>query len=278
LETAQRFDQSERVVLIASSYPCEATPNAKETFIGFLDDDERSRMAALTNDEARTRYLVAHALLRATLSRLGGVEPEEWRFGRTRSGLPFIRRPRGTSLSCSLSRSSSLVVCAVSKTRRIGIDAELVEDRVALDALMEYALTDDERSWCRSGDPSTRLRRFHRLWTLKEAYLKARGTGLAVPPSRIGFLVSEDAPPTLRTEVKGDARGQRWSFRLFDPTPTHVCALALDGPQESRLCVSWTHIGIEELLASLRGGRPTHPPPKAGESRGILENRREGFS
>jgi 4'-phosphopantetheinyl transferase len=69
--------------------------------------------------------------------------------------------------------------------------------------------------------------RFYEYWTVKEAYLKARGLGLALPLD--GFAVSfpPNAPPTIAfTSI--DDRPERWQLFLAEPCEGFRLALAID--------------------------------------------------
>ena len=66
--------------------------------------------------------------------------------------------------------------------------------------------------------------RFFRLWTLKEAYLKARGIGLSIPLDRV--VVSVDEGPPAIVALDGDDPSA-WSVEAFEPGPELVGALAV---------------------------------------------------
>ena len=70
------------------------------------------------------------------------------------------------------------------------------------------------------------LPRFLVYWTLKEAYLKARGLGIGVPLEDISFdLAVPDTPRiTFRNTLAGE--DDRWAFTLWQPSATHLVAVA----------------------------------------------------
>ena len=78
-----------------------------------------------------------------------------------------------------------------------------------------------------------RRERFTALWTLKEAYVKARGVGLSLPLRQFSFSLSEER---IRIEFAalGEDAAHSWQFSLLRPTPRHVLAVAVrrgDGPE-----------------------------------------------
>jgi 4'-phosphopantetheinyl transferase len=193
-----------------------------------LSPDEHERRLRLRLERLRHDYLVAHALLRVSLSRYADVAPRDWTFRRSRHGRPEISGPRGAPpLRFNLSHTDGFVACAVTKGRAVGVD---VEDRsrslrftdvakrffapVEADAL--DALPEEER---RAG--------FFRLWTLKEAYIKALGLGLAMSLESFWFQFDANGVPSVSFADPG-ADPRRWRFFLFRPTDRHILALAIE--------------------------------------------------
>jgi 4'-phosphopantetheinyl transferase len=75
------------------------------------------------------------------------------------------------------------------------------------------------------------MQRFYELWTLKEAYIKARGMGLSLGLSRFSFSVEEDTA-SVRFDPGFDDDPGTWDFRLFRQRSPHLISTAvrrLDG-------------------------------------------------
>jgi 4'-phosphopantetheinyl transferase len=80
--------------------------------------------------------------------------------------------------------------------------------------------------------------RFLTYWTLKEAYLKARGLGISVPLADICFVLD----PPIHVGFVGALAGTdtNWSFHLLDPTPRHLVAVAVHGQGAEIADAVWT--------------------------------------
>jgi len=243
-------------ITVMSACPDDLTSKSTGILNGVLDGAERSRLASLKDSNARRQYLVGHVLMRMTLSTLEPVMPSEWRFHRTPWGQPVISRPQSAaSLFFSLSHTRSLTVCAVSTACSVGVDAEKIDANSEVADLTAHVLSEDERDWWRRVEPAVRLSRFYQLWTLKESLLKAVGQGLNVPPSCVSFRLSDGMPPELRQLPEELGRCDEWSFRIFEPTQMHVCALTAHVPPSEPLLVSWRRVGIKELVYCAHGVR-----------------------
>ena len=72
--------------------------------------------------------------------------------------------------------------------------------------------------------------RFLCYWTLKEAYAKARGLGLALPLDELSFDLSGEGIE-IAVGPSVDDEGADWQFDQWAPTDHHVVAVALrSGP------------------------------------------------
>ena len=186
-----------------------------------LDRSERERSARLFFQQDRLDFVASHALLRVMLSRFADQPPHHWTFSIDARGKPKIAAQHNCpDLHFNISHSRGLVAAAVA-SHEIGIDVERICTSGYDDSLAKryFAATEIELL---QGMPETeRAVGFTRLWTLKEAYLKAMGIGLEQPLNSFAF---ELEPPRLRG-ADGDPRG--WSFATLLPTDQHVLSVAI---------------------------------------------------
>jgi 4'-phosphopantetheinyl transferase len=212
-----------------------------------LSDDERARLARLRREPDRRAFLVAHALVRSALSRYAGVPPEGWTFATNRWGRPEVAGPgAGPALRFSLSHTSGLVACAVALDCDCGVDVESSDRGGNPLGVAQRVLAPKELADLDSRTAGERHDRFLAYWTLKEAYVKARGLGLSLPLRQLSFSVTGER---IRIEfaAPGEDAAHSWQFSLLRPTPHHVLAVAVrrgDGP-ERRIVVRETLPGAD---------------------------------
>lgn len=113
------------------------------------------------------------------------------------------------------------------RRHRIGVDVERLDrGGQGFDAVVA-SFAEDERRWVARAAPGrARDRRVLRLWTLKEAYSKARGLGLALPFDAFSFTLAEDLGVTGFRPPDNDA-DPRWRFVELEPVPGVLAAVAV---------------------------------------------------
>lgn len=183
--------------------------------------------------QARDRELAtaSRALQRLALAWAAGdpaVDPAQLEFARVGHRRPeVVAPPAAQALRFSVANTNGLVACAVSRDGWPGVDVEPVRAEVAAD-LVQTCLSPRERAAYLDLPAARRPYRFARLWTLKEAYLKACGIGLDRAPDHLSFeLLGADERPRL---VEGDPAGgpaDRWWFEWLPVGPAHAGALCL---------------------------------------------------
>ena len=200
----------------------------RDRYLSLLTPDEHERMARLIFDRDRQRFLLTRALVRTTLSRYAPVAPADWRFLANVHGRPEIAdRPAGVpDLRFNLSHTEGLIACAVTIGREVGVDVEHIGRRLTHDVPARF-FAPSEVADLRARPENEQARVFFDYWTLKEAYIKARGFGLALPLGDFAFHLSPDRTPSITFEPALPDDPATWQFAQDWPTPTHRLGLAV---------------------------------------------------
>jgi 4'-phosphopantetheinyl transferase len=193
-----------------------------------IPSSEHSASAPIRVARASTRIVLANAL---------GIDPDRVSISRrcAHCGHPTHGRPSvdgDDRVSFSVSHSGAFAVIALAAGDvRVGVDVEEVRPRRRLDALAARVLNDDEyAAWLALDPGDERLRAFLRVWTAKEAYLKALGIGIS---TRL-----RDVPEQV----------QGWRTRALDLGATRIAALCLD-----RTVFAVEHLQLSPLAMSSGG-------------------------
>lgn len=136
-----------------------------------LSPDELARAARLRLATHRDRFLLAHAFLRRCLASRLDIRPERIEFAFAPKGKPYVR-----GLHFSFSRSGDLAAVAVSTRQVVGIDIEQVRPIDVHTIAADHFTLAEARALAASAHP---VACFYRLWTRREAALKAYALGIA---------------------------------------------------------------------------------------------------
>ncbi|HLG55433.1 MAG TPA: 4'-phosphopantetheinyl transferase superfamily protein [Vicinamibacterales bacterium] len=231
-----------------------------EALVHLLSPAERERHDRLRQAHDKRDYAAAHVLLRMVLAAHTQTRPEELTFTADRRGKPLlVQGDGGIPPSFSLAHSRGLVACAIATEGSVGIDVEPVNDVVDAVGIARRFFAAEEAATLDRCAAEARPSRFCELWTLKEALLKATGTGLAAPLDSVSFQV--DGPNVSVTFTPTPAlpplAPASWTFTLMNVGGgTHKLAVALDAPGHRRPRVCVTEVDLPSMLIAPTGSGP----------------------
>lgn len=196
--------------------------------LALLDGAEQERIPHLRKTEDRQRFIAGRALLRTAAGGYLGIPPRRLEVV---ANCPDCSRNHGkpelpgTGLQVSVSHSGDRVVVAVTRAGAVGIDVEEISTSVSPAELLPYVIGPTEPRTPAHATPGG----FHRMWTRKEAVLKATGQGLRVPLSEVGVSAPEEDPRVLF--LGGPAARPAEDFVLADleAGPGRAAAVAVIG-------------------------------------------------
>ena len=143
----------------------------------YLSSAENAHLGGYRIREAAERYVVTRSLVRTVLSERLGILPRDIKVNRTDTGKPIIAE----GVHFNLSHSGDLILLALTADRAIGVDVERRRTVAKVQALANRWLSDSEQRQFDGlralGDSDSDA--FLRVWSLKEAQLKALGVGIS---------------------------------------------------------------------------------------------------
>ncbi len=176
-----------------------------------LDAAERARAARFAFAHSRVAFIAAHALTRAALAQATGAPPAAFGFAVAEHGKPQARLDgRSAGLAFNLSHTDGLVGVALTASPglALGFDLEPLARRAPMEVAARF-FTAIEVGWLDGLPEAGRAEGFFRLWTLKEAFIKATGKGLTQDLSSFWFAVH---PPAISIAPELGERGEDWCF------------------------------------------------------------------
>ena len=127
------------------------------------------------------KYVIRRGIVRSILAHYTRLTPEMLAFITGKNGKPELDPPDGyADLSFNLSHTSEMVLIGVTKKRRIGVDLVKMDPSYRFQDIAAYLLTPAEKAFLNRIEPDQRYQVFFRIWTAKEAILKANGSTLSL--------------------------------------------------------------------------------------------------
>lgn len=191
-----------------------------------LTAEERARGDRFVFAKDRHQFLVTRATIRTLTGRYLGVDPAACRFEADRYGRPSLTHPDGAAFAFNISHTAGLVACAIARQGDLGVDVEDTGREVNADLPRRFFST-AEADALDALPAVERQVRFYEYWTLKEAYIKARGMGLSLPLDGFSMLLDGLGPPRVCFLPSLPDDPASWQFAQFRPTPRHCLAVAV---------------------------------------------------
>ncbi|MCL7040126.1 hypothetical protein MKW94_001148 [Papaver nudicaule] len=222
-------------------------------YMKLLSPCEKKTVLQMKGDRLQKGALLARALVRTTLARYTDtqVSPNLLKFQKNNFGKPEVEWEHNEqwnppSLNFNISHSSSLIACGVTVDMPIGIDVEEKQRRTknsVLSFARRYFSPHEVERLHAIADPEVQQHEFIKLWTLKEAYVKALGRGFSASPFKT-FDIQFRCKPKSHLHVTLDSHSEdfeivvapindlegvktNWQFGLFELANSHYAAICV---------------------------------------------------
>lgn len=192
----------------------DVPPEEVERCTSLLSPDEIDRANRYYHDRDRRRFLVARARLRELLGEYVGMGPEKIVFLYSERGKPSI----DDSLHFNVSHSGEIAFYGFARGRRVGVDVERIRSLSDLLSLTKRFFCAKEHDLIENHPDRERV--FFQLWTAKEAYLKAIGTGIAGGLNRVEVSIDP---------LKLENIGGEWNVYSYRPDADYLATVAIEG-------------------------------------------------
>ncbi len=208
-----------------------------------LSADEVKRAQKLKFAVHSKRFITARAALRSILSLYIKISPKDIQFLSSSHGKLFLEN---TSLQFNLSHSHDLAIYAIAQNAQVGIDLEKIRERYN-EAVAKRFFSPTEYSRFTSLSKEEQLPEFYRIWTGKEALVKAQGEGLRFSLANITLPFITD-PQTL---IIPDSTPSTWYIDNLALFPGYQTTLIADQAFSHFSFWEWTKEGEKKWREDL---------------------------
>ncbi len=217
--------------------------------LDWLTPAELKRYHRYYFDRHRKQFLLGRMMMRSVLTQYAEVAPQQWRFVENPYGKPSIDPgQRSQPLFFNLSHSADRLVLAISRHEAIGVDIECSNKSRRVLQIADRYFSPTEVIDLEALPHASQLTRFYDLWTLKEAYIKACGLGLAIPLRQFSFGFVADSRITISFARERDDAPEPWQFWQLQLNAPFAVSVAVKCEQrEIDQLQSWELKGLQKF-------------------------------
>jgi 4'-phosphopantetheinyl transferase len=199
-----------------------------------LSEDERERAARFKFDKDRRLYIGGHAALRSLLSAYLKAAPGEIEFVSGTHGKPALAPPlTAHGLEFNLTHSNELALIAAASRKAVGVDVECIKRDFDFEEIARRFFTAEEVAALFELPQPLQREAFFKCWTSKEAFLKAKGTGLSGKLDEVAITLAPDQHVRINASVPG------WSLTEITLCVEYGAALVVQGDPRRIRCYRW---------------------------------------
>ncbi|KAF9978567.1 hypothetical protein BGZ73_001740 [Actinomortierella ambigua] len=220
--------------------------------LSFLPKLDCDRLLELRQEEDMRRALVGRLMIHAFFTVVHGARWENLVFSRTEANKPVLVEPAHlANVSFNISHHGDWVLFAGANTSdgtmRVGVDIMDFQEQVPgesfetfLSCFQDQFTAAEQKFMYNASSHAQQLRRFYRLWCLKESVVKAIGVGIDYNLKALEFTVNdpeESLKPKMSTSMQvlvpqPELTEEGWSFEEALLDDNHCYAIAIQNEMQ----------------------------------------------
>ena len=199
-------------------------PGSAHSLCDSLSTDEWERATRFRFDKHRNQYVLTRGTLRFLVAGYVGIPAKEISFHYSKYEKPCL--PTAQDLDFNLSHTEGMAIFGFTRGHRIGVDIEHLRSDFRAEEIAERFFSLAEREALRKIPEARRHESFFRIWTRKEAYIKALGEGLSHPLHQFDVSLGDGAE--LQATRPDPSEANRWQLKDLAMAPGYVAAAAVE--------------------------------------------------
>jgi 4'-phosphopantetheinyl transferase len=180
-----------------------------ETYWSHLSNLEQSRASKFRFEIHKNNYIIRTGILRILLSNYMRCQPDEMEFEIEEFGKPKLTN---SDLEFNLSHSKNKAIIAIAIDVQLGIDIEYIDEKIKAKEIAGNFFSNEEiKQLCALEDVKL-ADGFFNIWTKKEAFIKAIGTGLTYPLDAFDVSLDNSEQKALTRLDNSFTEAQKWNL------------------------------------------------------------------
>jgi 4'-phosphopantetheinyl transferase len=180
----------------------------------WLNQSELEHIERLHFTHDKILYKLSHCMLRWVLSQYLNLAPEQIEFNINDFGKPRLKL--NSDIFFNISHTNGVAVMAVSKIEQLGIDIEKINSEKEVSKVVSQYFHPEEFNLLEGLATEKKVQTFYTIWTLKEAYIKAKGLGLSIALNKFNFKLPTRNLLQVNFEKELNEESNLWQFAVFE--------------------------------------------------------------
>jgi len=216
----------------------DVAPSTIQFLLPLLSEDELTRAGRFRFTKDRDRYIVGRGVLRVLLANYVQQPPEQLLFDYNQYGKPALsNQPQAKSIESNISHSHEIALFAFTSIGPLGVDVEYMREDIDYEQLAQHFFSIQENASLQALPRTMWRQAFYNCWTRKEAYIKGRGEGLAIPLDQFDVSLKPGEPAALLSSRESDVAN--WTMQELTPGTDYAGALAINRRGWQLRCWQW---------------------------------------
>lgn len=211
------------------TYLEQSAINIKDSF-KILNEEEKNKAQRFRLEKHQQRFIIARSSLKRILSLYLSIPPQKIDFQYNTYGKPqLLENINKINLQFNISHSENIAIYGITCQNLIGVDIEYMRPMSEAENLAKRFFTQKEFVAMSKLSSAEKNREFFKLWTGKEAYLKAIGKGISGGLDKVE-ISSHEPRKFIRLPESNQT-----NYNLFYLTPEHnyLAAIAIENKQQT---------------------------------------------
>lgn len=211
------------------NYLLDVTNPDVDFFYSLLNEEEKKGIDKIKLQGVRNRRIISKAIVKDIISKYLGINISQIKFLYNRFGKPVLPEEINLSgLRFNISHSNGLGIIALIKKNQIGVDIEEIVELEDINDIIHTCFSKNEQYLFNDLELSEKTNLFYKIWTGKEAFIKAIGQGFSFPLQNISFGLDDDNKIIINEIADAQENLNNWKAYNFSSRENYTSTVVVN--------------------------------------------------
>jgi len=212
------------------------------SYFSLLSDDEKVRALRFKFYKDKRCYVVTKGVLRLLSASYLKMNAKDIIFEYEKYGKPKFKSQ--TNLNFNVSHSGDMAIIGFVYNYTIGVDVEKIKNDFDTSEIAANFFSQKEIEALQHIPKNEQYIAFYRCWTRKEAFVKAKGSGLSFPLDEFSVTLDKDLESELVETQWNPSEKYQWQLTSFKPSLDYIAATIVNSKFYDLQYYDWNHLQL----------------------------------